>query len=132
MRLTWGEVREIKSFDHTARREGRPLNVCLTIRAPLDVADKIGKRAIAKTVGHFGQELQRRGQPHFGETVYEKAPHLHAHHLVHVDPENNDVVARYADGETVYEKAPHCEAVEQRRQLGAWIRLMAQAAQEVG
>jgi hypothetical protein len=100
MRLTWGEVREIKSFDHTARREGRPLNVCLTIRAPLDVADKIGKRAIAKTVGHFGQELQRRGQPHFGETVYEKAP--------------------------------HCEAVEQRRQLGAWIRLMAQAAQEVG
>ncbi len=25
-----------------------------------------------------------------------------------------------------------CEAIEQRRQLSAWIRMMAQAAQEVG
>jgi hypothetical protein len=30
--------------------------------------------------------------------VYEKGPYLHAHHLLHVEPGNDDVLARYHDG----------------------------------
>jgi len=29
-------------------------------------------------------------------------PHLHAHHLVHVRRENDDIIARFADGETFH------------------------------
>ncbi len=101
-RLEWAQVKQIDHTAHAARRARQPLNVHLTIRAPADAPDSEGKRFIAKTVGHIGEGVKRRGQDHVGITVYEKDPYLHAHHVLHVRPENDDVIARFADGDIIH------------------------------
>jgi hypothetical protein len=97
--LTWNQVKQIDGFAHLARKQHVPLTVFVTYRAPTDVSDARGKRIISRKIAHLGQELKRRGQPHVAVTVYEKAPHLHAHHLVHVAPEARDLILARDEGE---------------------------------
>jgi DNA-binding XRE family transcriptional regulator len=99
--LTMQQVRELNDFGFSAKRAGKALNRMVTIRAPKDVPDAVGKRIISRTVAHVGQALQRRNHPHVGVTVYEKGEHLHAHHLLHVSRAKREVVDRFHDGEDV-------------------------------
>lgn len=97
--LEWDQVKQVIEFAHQARTEGTPLNTFVTIRAPQDVSDAEGKRIISRRIAHLGQALKRRGYDHIGVTVYEKGPHLHAHHLVHVPPESVELATRWNEGE---------------------------------
>lgn len=100
--LTMQQVRELDDFGFRVKRAGKILNRMVTIRAPKGVPDAVGKRFISRTVAHVGQALQRRDHPHVGVTVYEKHPHLHAHHLLHVSRAKSEVVDRFHDGEGVH------------------------------
>ena len=66
--LKWREVKNILALARSAR-----FNVILHIM-PADGTDAERKRFVAKTVGHLGQALKRRGQEHSGVTIYEKGP----------------------------------------------------------
>jgi hypothetical protein len=97
--LEWSQVKQVTEFWHQARTVRTPLNVFVTIRAPMGVSDAQGKRIISRSIAHLGQKLKRNDQEHVGVTVYEKGPHLHAHHLVHVRPKNLDLVMDWREGE---------------------------------
>jgi hypothetical protein len=97
--LEWTQVKQVTEFWHQARTVRAPLNVFVTIRAPMEVSDAQGKRIISRSIAHLGQKLKRNDQEHVGVTVYEKSPHLHAHHLVHVRPKNLDLVMDWREGE---------------------------------
>lgn len=97
-RLEWAQITQVDEFAHQARKAGVPLNILVTIRAPKDVSDAEGKRIISRRIAHLGQALKRHAQEHFGVTVYEKGPHLHAHHLVHVTPQNLDFIKGWSEG----------------------------------
>jgi hypothetical protein len=97
--LEWSQVKQVTEFWHQARTVRTPLNVFVTIRAPMGVSDAQGKRIISRSIAHLGQKLKRNDQEHVGATVYEKSPHLHAHHLVHVRPKNLDLVMDWREGE---------------------------------
>jgi DNA-binding XRE family transcriptional regulator len=65
----------------------------------MGVSDAQGKRIISRSIAHLGQKLKCNNQEHVGVTVYEKSPHLHAHHLVHVRPKNLELVMDWREGE---------------------------------
>lgn len=109
--LTMPQVRELDDFGYQAKRAGTPLNRMVTIRAPKDVPDAVGKRIISRTVAHVGQALQRREHQHVGVTVYEKHPHLHAHHLVHASRAGCEIVDRFHDGADVHVRHADDKAV---------------------
>jgi hypothetical protein len=115
-------VKRIDALAGAARRNRTSLNVLCTLRGRLDLPENESKRQIVRQTAHLGEALKRRGQPHIGVTVFEKAPHLHGHHLVYVDPENDDVVATYADQTEFHARPADRYAPEyitkQRRWLG--------------
>jgi hypothetical protein len=96
--LTMEQVRDVDGLAHMARREGRDLNLCITVRAPKGLSDAAGKRAIDGRLKHIGEALRERGQVWLAVWVYEKSPHLHAHVLVHVAPKNRKLVMRRHEG----------------------------------
>ena len=80
------------------------MNVLVTINPGCDNDDAERKRYCSRKIAHLGQALKRRGQPHIGVTTFEKElqGELHAHHLLHVRPQNFDVLARIADGISIH------------------------------
>jgi hypothetical protein len=89
----------VNEFWHHAKKVYAPLNVFVTIRAPMNVSDAEGKRIISRRIAHLGQALKRHRQDHIGVTIYEKGPHLHAHHLAYVAPRNMKLVMDWNEGE---------------------------------
>lgn len=123
--LSWAEVKAAEDLAHAARGARRPLNVMLTVRGARGEREATAKRGIQTKIARFGQALHRRGVPHVGLTIYERSPDLHAHHLLHLPHEHDDILARFADGQHVHARPADREAVEyvtkQRRWLGPEI-----------
>jgi DNA-binding transcriptional regulator YiaG len=120
-------VQEAHELDRAARAAGMRLNVFATLRSPTGLTDVERKRVIARRTAHLGQALQRRGQPHIGMTFFEKRSggDLHAHHLVHVEHKNIDVIERWAD---IYDPKP----VKRREKLDVPIHARPAVATDIG
>jgi hypothetical protein len=121
--LTWDQVKDIDAFAHIARSAGKPLNRMVTIRAPIEVSDADGKKAIRQIVAHIQQDFKRAGCLLIGVTVYEKAQYLHAHVLLHVPPGKSKLIGKRCEGEggTVHVRPADEKGVEyvtkQRKRL---------------
>jgi hypothetical protein len=97
--LEWHQVKQVNEFWYLAKKAHARPNICVTIRAPMNVSDAEGKRMISRRIAHQGQALKRHRQDHIGVTVYEKGPYLHAHHLLYVAPRNMKLVMDWNEGE---------------------------------
>jgi hypothetical protein len=125
--LSHAEVKHALGVAFAARRAGTPLNTMVTLRGDPNEGLAASKRRLTRKIGHLGQALHRRGQPHIGMTVFERkrgtgnSNLLHCHHLVFVHPKACDVVARMHNGNSIDVRDAHSGQVayvtKQRQQL---------------
>lgn len=95
--LDHAQWREAYSDALALSRAGYAFTVLASIMPPDRLVDDAARqRWISKYLADIGQELERRGQFDVRMTVLEKTlgGKLHAHALIHVIPDNLDVIAR--------------------------------------